>query len=264
MPTNFFIVGGMRTGSTYLSTLLDEHPQIEMIKPFSPEPKVFLADRRYTKADALQYNAQYFSSSTEFRGEKTVHYCELEHIPGTLSTLFADAKIIYILRHPIYRALSNYLYTRKNGKGIEALSAEDALSPAAENRCLDYDPSKFATCPLNYLKRSAYAEGIARFQAFFGRDRFKIVLYEEMVGGAETYAAVLKFLGADSGFVPQSFNRYINSGDKLSAARVRALLSKEKILELLGHFEPLNAQITALTGVNLGLWDSMNSDLQSC
>ena len=43
MVSNYFaIVGAQRCGTTWLHTMLDQHPQIEMAKPVWPEPKHFI------------------------------------------------------------------------------------------------------------------------------------------------------------------------------------------------------------------------------
>jgi N-acetyl-gamma-glutamylphosphate reductase len=111
---NFFIVGAMRTGTTYLTTLLDEHPEIEMIKPFSPEPKSFVVNRNYTESDKIEYINKNFSPHIQIRGEKTVFYCEAEHSAKAIQSLFPDAIIIFLVRHPLFRAVSNYFFNENS------------------------------------------------------------------------------------------------------------------------------------------------------
>ena len=63
---NFLIIGGMRCATTYLATVLDQNPEIEMAKPFLPEPKYFLE---------INNKDEYLSKFTNPQlvcGEKTV------------------------------------------------------------------------------------------------------------------------------------------------------------------------------------------------
>lgn len=251
----------MRTGSTYLSTILDEHPEIEMIKPYSPEPKFFVHNKEYSKEDGVLYNSEHFPKHAKFRGEKTVHYCELDHVPQTLNKLFPESKIILLVRHPLFRAVSNYLYTLKNGNGIEGLSIAEALSVKAEERCLTYDKNAFATCPLNYLQRGLYIQAVNRFLKIYDPDRFKIVLFEELTGNLNEIRNILTFLGADSNFTPDNLNTYVNSGEILTANFVTNILSPEHIRSLMEYFAPYNEQLENSGLVSLDIWKKLNEEL---
>ena len=45
----FFIAGAQRSGTTYLCHLLNEHPEIELAAPLSPEPIITsLATQAYS------------------------------------------------------------------------------------------------------------------------------------------------------------------------------------------------------------------------
>ena len=149
MIKHFFIAGAQRCGTTYLYTLLDEHPEIEMAKPFKPEPKFFLKDSLFSKGLSY-YESHFFGSkpSAWLQGEKSTTYIESETAAKHIVHAFPDAKILIVLRNPIERAISNYWFSVNNG--IETAPIEEAFINE-EQRRLNYDHSRFSTSPFVYL-----------------------------------------------------------------------------------------------------------------
>ena len=126
MAEHFFIVGAQRAGTSYLYQLLDEHPEIEMAKPAKPEPKFFHVDTLYQHG-LEYYKSFYFQEGTSvcIRGEKSTSYMESEKAAYRIAQAFPDGKILFLLRDPIERAISNYWFSV--GNGFEQLSMREAF-----------------------------------------------------------------------------------------------------------------------------------------
>lgn len=251
MTEHFFIVGAQRSGTTYLYQILDEHPQIEMAKPVRPEPKFFLqADLSgQTPAD---YVRQFFdpASSAPLRGEKSTSYIESERAARHISAWYPQAKIIFLLRDPITRALSNYQFSRKNG--LETAPLEKAICNEAA-RLDQYDREKVSTSPFAYLQRGRYLDYIRVYGRYFSREQMIFLIYEEFVGQLVMLQALYRALGADPTFEPPSLHEHVNSGDHHVSATPSPVVEQY----MHDYFAPLNAELAAYLGRDLSRWSRL-------
>lgn len=243
MPEYFFIVGAMRTGTTYLSTLLDEHSEIEMAKPFSPEPKYFINRSLNESFDEEDYTQSFFKETTPIRGEKTVFYNEIESVIQYISTYLPNSKIIYILRDPILRAISNYNFTVENGGGVESLDINQALTLEAEQRCEKFDNTKFTTCPVRHIGKGEYINKIEMLHKYFPKEQVLILIHEEIIGNLNAIQSVYNYVGASSDFIPTQLNNFINAGVRLKANKIEEMISAETLDYLKRHFKSFNDRL---------------------
>src|SRR5262245_47433435 len=148
---HFFIVGAQRCGTTYLCHLMDEHPAIEMAKPFRPEPKYFLRDVSL-QDDLTRYESTFFGRKpgARLRGEKSTSYMESRAAAERLAAWFPQAKIVFVLRDPIDRAMSHYWFSVQNG--LETLPMAEAFRREEERRD-NFDPARLSVSPFAYLSR---------------------------------------------------------------------------------------------------------------
>jgi hypothetical protein len=244
---HFFIVGAQRSATTYLYHLLDEHPQIEMAKPIRPEPKFFLLDNLYEQGiDA--YLAQFFDASAapDRRGEKSTSYCESEVAARRIAAHFPQARVIFLLREPIDRAVSNYWFSVRNG--LETRPIGDAFRKE-DSRRDDYQTS---VSPFTYVKRGLYIEQIEMYEQFFPRDQIGIFLHERLTTSPETLDSIYRFLGVDDTFNPPLWGQVINAGQKGSET-----LTPDLEQMLIGKFAGPNARLAERMGGDLAEWRRM-------
>ena len=241
-PTRqFFIVGAQRCGTTYLRSLVDEHPEIEMAMPLRPEPKFFLRD---SLADTTiqQYESSHFGRKPGARvhGEKSTSYMESRQAAQGIANWFPDAGIVFLLRNPVERAVSHYWFSV--GNGLEALPMSEAFAREDERR-LDFDPAKVSVSPYAYLSRGRYVDAIEMYLEFFPREQVAVVFFEELVAGPGPVRNLFRFLGVDDRFSPQAAGRRINEGDYEHAALTAGLASLVN-----GYYTEPNARLAALLG----------------
>lgn len=244
MTEHFFIVGAQRSATTYLYQLLDEHPQIEMAKPIRPEPKFFLLDDLYAQGiDA--YFAQFFDASAapDRRGEKSTSYSESEKAARRIADHFPQARIIFLLREPIERAVSNYWFSVRNG--LETRPIGEALREE-DSRRGSYLTS---VSPFAYVKRGLYIDQIDLYERFFPHEQIGIFLHERLTASPETLDSVYRFLGVDDTFNPPSWGQVINAGQKGSET-----LTPDLEQRLIETFAEPNARLAERMGIDLVEW----------
>jgi len=176
-----FIIGGApRSGTTLLCHLLERHPDVYIIQPYIPEPKILVRDPPGSPEECLRRYAEALAGAQAQRalGEKTSYYLEQEHAPGAIAdTLGGDVRMLFIVREPVRRAYSNYLWSRKNG--LETLPFDEAVRLEGM-RPNPLGAARAYARPFDYLTRGDYATFAERYFRRFGPDRVKFVLYEDL------------------------------------------------------------------------------------
>lgn len=196
LPT--FVIGGApRSGTTYLAHALDSHPQVTMAKPYVPEPKVLMT----AAPDAAAYRARYEpffedADRERARGEKTSYYLEFEPAARLFDEVLPEAKILFLIREPVGRAYSNWLWSRQNG--LEDLPFAQAVAVEGK-RPSPLPPERAYARPFDYLTRNDYHGFARRWLDALGPERVRFWLYEDLTGdrGAEQLTQIQEFIGVE-------------------------------------------------------------------
>ena len=115
-------------------------------------------------------------------GEATPDYLATPEAPGRIHALLPGCRLIVILRDPVDRAYSWYLYARRNRN--ERRSFEDFLK---------HDPTT--------LDWGLYARHLERYLALFPRSALLVLIYEELIREpAAALDQLAKFLGLSTGW----------------------------------------------------------------
>ena len=248
MPEHFFIVGAQRAGTSYLYSLLSEHPEIEMAKPLKPEPKFFLLEDLFARGIEY-YQSQFFENKQgiKIQGEKSTCYIESEKVAQRISHFFPGAKIIFILRDPIQRAISNYWLTANNG--LEKLPLDKAFIKE-EDRWSNYDHERFSVSPYAYLRRGRYIDFISFYETYFQKKSIKIILFEELIKSIKVVQDTFAFLGVAEDFIPTKAGNIINPSQQETSSFPPELQSY-----LLDYFSEPNRRLQQQWNLNLSVWD---------
>jgi hypothetical protein len=159
--------------------LLDRHPAVYMAKPVKPEPKFFLVDALYEQGIA-HYCRTWFSDvpAGHVAGEKSTDYLESAVAAERIGRDLPAVKLIFVLREPIARAYSNYLWTRMNGLEHESFARALELEHERERTLPEH--WKF-TRPFSYFSRGLYADLLMPYLQRFSREQLYILKFEDIV-----------------------------------------------------------------------------------
>jgi hypothetical protein len=245
-PGRFFIVGAQRSGTTYLYTMLDEHPQICMAKPVRPEPKFFLRDGELRQG-LTYYEQKFFQEAKEHTliyGEKSTSYCEHEIVAQKIKNSYPMSRILFILRNPVHRALSNFFFSRQNG--LETRTLEEVF---LDKKYIPEVAEMFVS-PFNYLGRGEYLRYLKAYLKYFHKSRLKILIMEEFVGRLEKIQELYSYLGVDKNIIPRSFNQKIHGIEK----QYDMSIPKEILLTLQSYFAPHIVDLEDFLQFDLTVW----------
>lgn len=248
-PWPDFIIGGApRAGTNFLCHALAPHPGIYVARPYIPEPKVFFGPAR-TPDEYRDLYARLFAPAAgrPLLGEKTANYLESEVACARMRATLPDVRLVFLVREPVARAYSNYLWSARNG--LETLSFEAAVALEGQ-RPSPLPPEQWHARPFDYLVRGHYDVFAQRYYDAFGRDQVAFFVYEELVTApAAVLSRILAFLGAAPypGPVPDLglINSARETGPPLDTGLERTLRAT---------MAPSVRRFAALTGVDVRAW----------
>jgi hypothetical protein len=213
---NLIIIGGQKCGTTSLHMYLAAHPEISM----STEKELNFFTSWGLRAGLDWYESQF--GAAPVRGESSPAYTAWPHhpdVPEAIHRALPDVKLIYLVRDPVDRILSEYLH--KAGHGLESRPLEAVVQDD------DFEESP-------YVAKSRYAMQLERYLRLFERSQLLVLTQEELLGDRRgTVRTVFRFLGVDDSFVSPRFLRRYNQardwrGAEAAERRARALLGDER------------------------------------
>jgi len=208
----FIIVGAQRSGTTYLYNILNEHPEICMARPVFPEPKYFM-NKSINELDITEYYKKYFShciSNNHVLGEKSTSYYEREESAQLISALLPDCKIIYLLRNPVDRAISNYFFSLNNGlenRSLEEVFIDNVAPPPVIDNTVSVNP-------FDYHSRGEYEKHLIIYLKYFKKEQLKVLVFEDFIGNIKKIQKLYNFLNADNNFCPSGIKRIVRPSKK--------------------------------------------------
>lgn len=242
------VAGAQRSGTSYLARELDRHPDVAFAKPFRPEPKFFLRDDGAYPTHS-DYRSLFGGDAVAAKvlGEKSTSYMDRPEAPGRIARLLPDARLVFVLRDPVERAISNYWFSVESG--VETVSMEVAFRSERERRDR-FDRARFSTSPFAYVERGRYIEHLERFEEHFPVDRMSLILFEDLI--ADPTAVVTRLLsqiGLEPSLAPVADPRPLNSAPRLG---VRPGLELQRFLA--AKFDEPNRRLAERFGLDLARW----------
>ena len=187
---NLFVVGSMKSGTSYLWRLLDSHPLVFMSEP--KEPCYFVDPEDLKRVFPLMWRQQYWKSEANYLqlfeaagdapivGEASVFHAYLPLAPGVAGRIRAfnrDARILYLMRDPIERALSHYWHN------VRYFAEYRPLEQAIKD-------------DIQYLAVGDYAVQLQDYYRHFDPSNVLVLTYEELTEDPDSVmAGVFEWLG---------------------------------------------------------------------
>ena len=116
----FVILGAMKCGTTTLYDYLRRHDGVFLSTP--KEPCFFADDRWYGHGEAFYRSLFAGARPDQLCGEASTPYTRREHglaVPGRMPAMIPDAKLIYVVRHPVDRPGAGQLGAWRAGSRAE-------------------------------------------------------------------------------------------------------------------------------------------------
>jgi hypothetical protein len=108
---DFIVIGAMKSATTTLHEQLARQPGLFMSRP--KEPNFFSDDENYARGWGWYGSLFRRAGSADLRGESSTHYTKLPTHPRTIERMRRDLprlRLIYVMRHPIDRLISQYVH----------------------------------------------------------------------------------------------------------------------------------------------------------
>jgi hypothetical protein len=189
VQVDFFCVGGNKCGTTWLSEMARQHPDLNVSS--NKEPQFF--DNNWDKG--WDWYARNWTEKTGAKGEFSTSYLQKQDAIERIAEHFPDAKIIAVLRQPLDRAISHFRQIlRMNDRGGD-------------------DHATFLEKWPTVVRCSTYASKIGLYGEKFPPHQVKILLYDQIKNQPrETLQQVFRFLGVDPEFSPPGLDQVIGKG----------------------------------------------------
>ena len=178
---NFIIIGAAKSATTTLSALLQQHPDVFMSKP--KEPKFF--GRNYNKG-WIWYASRFAAGQNMLlRGEGSTMYTSFlatyRFTPALMYQYLPDLKLVYIVRDPLDRIVSQWRHHRGRNPGCAD------FAELMQDRDLR---RRIVGC-------SMYYKQLSRFRAFYPDSQIHCMTFEDLLSSPrQVLKGMLKFLGA--------------------------------------------------------------------
>lgn len=187
LAPNLFIIGASKAGSSALHAYLGAHPEIRMST--EKEPCFFIEQNELEAAWPIMarrpcsHDPQAYldlwrdGEAAQYRGEGSVYYSQAPHrsgVPARLAAACPQARIVYLVREPVGRAVAHYWQRFKEFQEplpIERAMRENALYRDTSDYALQldayhrhFDPAQIHVIvaeELRHRRREVMAECIA-------------------------------------------------------------------------------------------------------
>lgn len=210
---NLFIIGAMKSGTSSLHEYLHQHPDIFMARMKEPQyfaPHTTRWGQRWGQGQpypqpGMQWYLDLFrdAGNVSYAGESSVSYTAVPWVTGCEKRIHAfnrDARLIYIMRDPVERALSHYWHFVNDGR--EDLPPLQAVRRREE-----------------YVARSDYVRQLTPYFETFGRDQIFAFTLEELEADPDgSMRRIFAWLGVRAD-VPVAIERFNVGRSRLKQTR---------------------------------------------
>ena len=248
---HFIIAGAPRTATTWLYELADKHPEIAMARPRQPEPKFFLIDELYERGLSY-YSATWFDALPNGMryGEKTTNYLESSTACTRIANDLPNVRLVFMLRNPVDRAHSNYLWSTRNG--LETETFERALELEARRENHVEAKLRYAR-PFAYFSRGLYAELLRPWIERFPREHILVLRTEDVARAPRDVAQKLyRFVSVAEQVELADDLGTINAAHPDGSPEIDPAIREA----LNARYREPNAELTHLLGPTFTGWDT--------
>ena len=219
---DFIVIGTQKAATSSLFEYLRRHPQLHL--PPEKETRFFYDDALFELGPEW-YEREFFARvpADAVRGEVTPQYMAgytvrglmpagggAHTVPERIRATCPGVRMVAMLRDPITRFRSAHAMETMRGDETRpfAAAAAELLSQASLS-----ETRTWSNATSSYVVRGEYARILRPWYELFPAEQLHIVFAEELgEDPAPVFAAVLRHLGVDDGFVPPNLGRRYRPG----------------------------------------------------
>jgi len=193
---DFSIIGAPKCGTTALFQFLGQHPQVRLSTVKEPHFFSYVGDQQphWGTKTVEEYTGLFAADDPRLQGEASAWYLYSPTAAATIERLRPNVRLIAMLRNPVQRAYSSYLFRLQNGWETCG-SFESALRIEKERI------AEGAEWDFHHAAAGLYYEQLQRYSKLFPAKQLKILLYEDFrKQPEECLREVCNFLGIDANF----------------------------------------------------------------
>lgn len=196
---DFVGIGTGKAGTTWAAKMLRQHPHIfvprkKELHYFNRQFNEYPQIKNFQFDKPLSWYSSFFKEALDeqIKGEISPSYLWDDSAPYRIQDVFPNVKIFAILRNPIERTFSHFLYCKQKG----TLKAKNI---------------KVATQEAPYLiERSLYHNQVKRYLDIFPKSQIYISFFDDLKKDSKEFIIQLeKFLGVKT-FIPDNYNKRSN------------------------------------------------------
>lgn len=250
---DFLIIGAQKSGTSSLSTYLNQHPQL--IQSCVKEVHFFDGGLN-PSVDNFRKGQAWYRAHFPLRKNMSAHQKTFEAsplyifnplAPKRIADLVPEVKLIALLRNPAERAISHYFHEKRRDR--ESLSIMEALQAEEERlrhvtKKNDYKSDVFIHH--SYKSRGLYYDQIKRYLHYFPMENILIINSEKLFAEPDNVLRhVFEFVGVDSGFT-------VNDLKPRNVASNRSTVAPDVYEYLNDYFRAHNQALYELVEENYG------------
>jgi hypothetical protein len=204
---NFLIIGAQKCGTTTLFEILARHEEVAMSK--IKELNFFNVIRELTTENIKRYHDNFNWQEGKIYGEASTRYTQypLYNDPAKQTFKYNPRiKLIYIIRDPIDRILSQYSFYRIQGLAKKPFEQEIFLNE-------------------EYLKTGLYFYQLSQFLKYFDRKNILILFFDDLIHQIDKIKMQLaEFLEIDvKKFIDEKIHKNKSEGAYYKTSFIRSI-----------------------------------------
>lgn len=188
----FFVIGAMKAGTTSLHAYLDSHPQLSL--PFTTKELNFFNSEDHWKQGVDWYKDNFRNNSLK-KGEVCPNYSMFPactNVPHRMHSILPNVKLVYILRDPVERMLSQVHHQWVAGR--ETRDINEIIADKADHS--------------HYIAYSKYYYQLDQFLHFYPKECILIATAEMLrQDPQQVMQKIFSFLEVDADFHSEIFSQ---------------------------------------------------------
>ncbi|NES04237.1 MAG: sulfotransferase domain-containing protein [Okeania sp. SIO2F4] len=249
---NFLLIGAAKAGTTSLTNYLKQHPEIFICPKREPNFFGFVGEYCHSDGEADQggkeryeflrklsiddiqaYHSQFEKVKDEKAiGEASPLYLYNSRTPQRIYEYRSDIKIIAILRNPVDRAFSHFVYSRARGKETLSNFFDAIKEEEIEVKNIWYGSR-------HYVRLGFYYSQLEPYFQLFKPSQIRIYLYKDLAdNSSKVMQNIFQFLEVDDSFLVNTSVRHNQSLMPKNRVLHNLLTNQSQFKKLMKKFLP--------------------------